>query len=164
MRRIDLEAHFVTEEWVKMMFENKGYPRYVKDKEKNTCQIQWGDSAVEPIGDILLKKLLDLGEIRLREMDEAGVDMQVLSLNDPGCQLFDTPEATELAQKTNDELALVIQKYPDRFIGLAAVAPQAPEKAADELERAVKELGFRGSNLLLREECAETVQIVADRA
>ena len=77
-------------------------------------------------------------------MDEAGIDVQVLSLNDPGCQLFDASEATALAKSTNDELARVIKKYPDRFIGLAAIAPQAPKEAADELERAVKDLGLSG--------------------
>ena len=80
-------------------------------------------------------------------MDEAGIDIQVLSLNDPGCQLFDTAEATALVKKTNDELAQVIRKHPDRFIGLAALAPQNPEGAAEELERTVKELGFRGAYL-----------------
>ncbi|NIN01563.1 MAG: hypothetical protein GTO24_26755, partial [candidate division Zixibacteria bacterium] len=59
MKKIDFEAHFITEEWVAKMFENKGYPRYVRDKKTNTCQILWGGDAVEPIGDILLRKLLD---------------------------------------------------------------------------------------------------------
>jgi predicted TIM-barrel fold metal-dependent hydrolase len=80
-------------------------------------------------------------------MDEAGIDMQVLSLNDPGCELFDEPDATALAKKTNDELAKVIKKYPNRFIGLAALAPQNPKAAAEELERAISDLGFRGTKI-----------------
>jgi predicted TIM-barrel fold metal-dependent hydrolase len=78
-------------------------------------------------------------------MDEAGVDVQVISLNDPGCQLFEASEAAELARKMNDALACVTRKHPDRFIGLAVLAPQSPAEAADELERTVKELGFRGA-------------------
>lgn len=52
-----------------------------------------------------------------------------------------------MAQQTNDELADVVKKYPDRYVGLAALAPQDPEGSAKELERAVKELGMRGAKL-----------------
>ncbi|NIO06110.1 MAG: amidohydrolase family protein [Proteobacteria bacterium] len=144
MKKIDFEAHFVTEEWVAKMFENKGYPKYVRAKKTNTCQILWGGDAVEPIGDILLRKLLDSGEGRLKAMDETGVDVQVLSLTIPGVELLDPSVGTALARKTNDALFEVIKKHPDRFFGFAALAPQSPEEAAEELERAVKELGLKG--------------------
>ena len=144
MKRIDFEAHFITEEWVSEMFRNKGYPRYAKDLKTNACRIEWGPDMVEPIGDILLNNLLDLGEGRLKKMDEAGIDMQVLSLTIPGVEQMDPSTATVLAKKTNDALAQVIRKYPDRYIGFASLAPQEPEKAADELERSVKELGLKG--------------------
>ena len=144
MKGIDFEAHFVTEEWVKMMFENKGYPRYVRDKKTNACRVWWAPDGVEPIGDILLNKLLDLGEGRLKTMDASGIDVQVLSLTIPGVELFDGATGTALAKKTNDVLSEVIQKHQDRFLGFAALAPQKPEEAADELERAVKDLGLKG--------------------
>lgn len=144
MKRIDLEAHFATEEWVKMMFENEGYPRYVKDKKTNATKVLWGGDAEEPIGDILLNKLLDLGEGRLKDMDGAGVDVQALSLTTPGVELFNPETGTALAKRTNDALAEVIRKYPGRFTGFAALAPKNPEGAAEELERTVKELGFKG--------------------
>ncbi len=81
---------------------------------------------------------------RLKDMDEAGIDMQVLSLG-PGIEQYDAAFAIPLAEKTNDELAEVIRKYPDRFAGLASIAPQDPEAAADELERAVVMLGLKGA-------------------
>ena len=80
-------------------------------------------------------------------MDEAGVDIQVLSLAVPGCEQFETSEGAAMARQTNDELAEAIRKYPDRYIGLAALAPQDPAGAASELERAVKELGMKGAKL-----------------
>jgi len=144
MKKIDFEAHFVTEEWVTMMFENKGYPRYDRDKKTNRFRVLWDDDGVEPIGDVLLNKLLDLGEGRLREMDAVGVDVQLLTLTTPGVELFDAATGTALAKRANDELSGVVKEYPDRFIGYAALAPQNPEAAADELERTVKELGFKG--------------------
>jgi len=144
MKKIDFEAHFITEEWVAQMFENKDYPRYVRDKETDACRIEWGADSVEPIGDILLNKLLDLGEGRLEIMDASGIDMQVLSLTIPGVDLMDPAIGTALAKNTNDALSEVIKKYPDRFVGFAALAPQDPQAAADELQRAVKDLDLKG--------------------
>jgi len=77
-------------------------------------------------------------------MDAAGIDMQVLSLTTPHINLFEASEGTTWSRKVNDELSAVVKKYPDRFVGLAAVAPQSPGEAADELERAVTELGLKG--------------------
>jgi 2,3-dihydroxybenzoate decarboxylase len=89
--------------------------------------------------------LTDLGEGRLRKMDEAGIDMQVLSISFPGVELFNTIDATAMARSINDELSSAVKKYPERFAGFAAIAPQAPEAAADELERAVVKLGLKGA-------------------
>ncbi|MDP2646693.1 MAG: amidohydrolase family protein [Desulfobacterales bacterium] len=144
MKKIDFEAHFITPDWFSQMFKNKGYPRYTREKTAGACRVQWAAGIVEPIGDVLLNKLLDLGEERLKAMDAAGVDVQVLSLTIPGVELLDPAVATALARKTNDVLAAAIRKYPDRFSGFAALAPQNPQAAADELERAVKTLGLIG--------------------
>ena len=144
MKKIDFEAHFVTDEWVTEMFGNRGYPRYVRDEKTAQCRVQWSPDDVEPIGDILLNKLLDLGEGRLKVMDDNGVDLQVLSLTIPGVELMDASTGTALARNVNDALADVVRKHPDRFLGFAALAPQSPEEAANELERAVKELDLKG--------------------
>jgi predicted TIM-barrel fold metal-dependent hydrolase len=88
----------------------------------------------------------EIGEIRLRAMDEAGIDLQVISLNKPGVQLIEDPQtAAELARASNDLLAQSIAKYPTRFAGLAAVPTAAPKAAARELDRAVRELGLKGA-------------------
>ena len=144
MKKIDFETHFVTKEFVKTMLENKGYPRYVEDKKTNSRRLWYAPDVGEPIGDVVLNKLLDLGEERLKKMDAAGIDVQVLSLSSPGVEQFDVEIGTPLAKKTNDQLSEVIKKYPGRFMGLAALAPKNPQAAADELERAVKSLGFKG--------------------
>jgi predicted TIM-barrel fold metal-dependent hydrolase len=100
----------------------------------------------QPFADALLDRLLDVGEKRLQKMDECGVDVQVLSLSAPGIEQFDPATGTILARKSNDALFEVIKRYPDRFMGYAALAPKNPKAAADELERAVTELGFKGWN------------------
>jgi len=70
--------------------------------------------------------------------------MQVLSLGTPGVEAFGA-DGTTVAAEANDELSEVIKKYPGRFAGFAAIAPQDPEQAAKELERAVKKLGLKGA-------------------
>lgn len=88
--------------------------------------------------------LLDLERERLRDMDDNGVDMQVLSLTAPGVQMFDADTATALATVANDSLAAVISRFPTRFAGLASFAPQSPLRAVREMERAVRDLHLNG--------------------
>jgi predicted TIM-barrel fold metal-dependent hydrolase len=91
------------------------------------------------------RRLDDLGELRLKEMDEAGIDVQVISHGAPSTQRLDPKTAVRLARHANDRLAQAIAAHPDRFAGFAALPTPDPEAAADELERAVTTLGFRGA-------------------
>jgi 2,3-dihydroxybenzoate decarboxylase/5-carboxyvanillate decarboxylase len=102
------------------------------------------DAAPGSGGMHVLEALLDIENNRLREMDECGVDMHVLSLTSPGVQMFDADTACELATLANDRLAEVIARHPNRFAGLAAFAPQAPKRAVREMERAIRSLKLNG--------------------
>src|SRR5215813_353551 len=91
-------------------------------------------------------RVMDIHERRLREMDQNGIEIMLLSLNAPAVQAIpDEKRAAEVARKANDYLAEQVAKRPNRFQGLAALAMQDPDGAARELERCVKELGFRGA-------------------
>ena len=81
---------------------------------------------------------------RLAEMDKAGVDMQVLSLNPPMVYWADTGLGSRLARLYNDELAAAVAGRPDRLAGLATVPLQHVPAAVEELTRAVRQLGLRG--------------------
>src|SRR5262249_38427536 len=59
-------------------------------------------------------RMLDLGDLRIRDMDQTGIAKQILSLTSPGVQVFDAPEAVPLARSSNDQLAEAIRKHPDR--------------------------------------------------
>jgi len=83
-------------------------------------------------------------ELRLKDMDEAGIDMQVLSIRNPGVEEFDVSEGIKWARKINNKLAEVVHKYPTRFAGFSTIPWQDPTAAVVELERAVKELGLKG--------------------
>ncbi len=79
-------------------------------------------------------------------MDEAGIDVAVLSLAAPGTEPFEPSLGTKIARETNDALAEAIARHPDRYLGYATLAPKDADGACKELERCVKELGFRGWN------------------
>jgi 2,3-dihydroxybenzoate decarboxylase len=92
------------------------------------------------------RRLPDFTEYRLADMDAAGIDLQVLSLTVPGVQAdANATAAREHARFANDHLARVVAGHPDRFRGFAALPTQDPEAAAEELDRAVRELGFCGA-------------------
>jgi len=101
----------------------------------------------------MMRKLYDRGEGRLKDMDEAGIDMQVLFIGTlsqdevRASEKLDASDATAIAKTINDGLSEVVKKYPKRFTGLAALPMGNPSQAADELERAVKELGLKGGEI-----------------
>jgi 2,3-dihydroxybenzoate decarboxylase len=91
------------------------------------------------------RRMLDLDDERLREMDAHGIAFAILSLNAPGVQsVFDRRKAVDVARRGNDTLAAAVARHPDRYAGFAAVAMQDPDAAIAELTRAVQELGFKG--------------------
>src|SRR6185503_9824377 len=90
-------------------------------------------------------RLLELQGERLVLMDKHGIEMMVVSLNAPAVQAIPDPKkAVALARQANDALAAEVAKRPDRFQALAAVAMQDVDAAIKELERSIKELGFKG--------------------
>ncbi|MDR2213404.1 MAG: amidohydrolase family protein [Pseudomonadales bacterium] len=89
------------------------------------------------------EKLADLDALRIADMDAAGIDHQIIALTSPGVQVFERDIAVSLARESNDVLADAVKRHPTRFTGLCAIAPQAPELAAQELERCLK-LDMRG--------------------
>jgi len=91
------------------------------------------------------RRLNDLGELRLAEMDTAGIDVQVLSHAAPSAQRLDPDTAVRLARAANDRLAQAVAAHPDRFAAFAALPTPDPEAAAAELDRAVTQLGFKGA-------------------
>ena len=93
----------------------------------------------------LQKRISDLGALRLKEMDEAGIDMQVLSHGAPATQNLDAETAIPLARVVNDRLHQVIQANPRRFAAFAVLPTADPKAAADEFARAVTKLGFKGA-------------------
>jgi predicted TIM-barrel fold metal-dependent hydrolase len=94
----------------------------------------------------LEQRLLDLHEHRVSEMDAHGIEYAILSLNSPAIQaIANRSRAVEVARLSNDVLADAVARKPDRLGGFAALPLQDPDAAAEELTRAVRELGFKGA-------------------
>jgi gamma-resorcylate decarboxylase len=123
--KIAVEEHFVT-----------------PDLEWCIASVGWDAAAWRRV----LDRLIDVEGERLEQMDRYGIDVAVLSLGAFGIQsVTETAEAVRAARRANDALAEVVHRRSDRFTGLAAVAMQDPQAAADELERSVRELGLKGA-------------------
>jgi 5-carboxyvanillate decarboxylase len=95
----------------------------------------------------LQEQLCDIGEGRIQRMNELGIDRQLLLLTAPGVQVLTPERGTALAALSNDRLAEACRKYPDRFSGLAAFAPQDVKGAVAEIERGMTKLGLNGAVL-----------------
>jgi len=140
--RIATEEAFATREQI------DAYLRMVKDgtADKGVTSL-WGFYARSPSerATTILERLLDLGQQRLRHMDETGIDKAVLALTAPGAQpLTDFGEARRLAQRANDYLAENVAAHKNRYIGMTTVAPQDPAWSASEIVRGARELNFKG--------------------
>jgi len=134
MRTITLEEHYATPAFM------EGPGRELKaqaEAARDHPQVAAGYAK-------LIEQLCDLDEGRIAAMDAAGIDVQVLSLTFPGVEQLDAAEAVAFARETNDLLAEAVRRHPSRFAGFAALPTAAPE-AAEELERMVREHGFKGA-------------------
>ena len=130
-KRIATEEAWVTPEIM------KGYRDLISKKAGDAGFLSLWGVFVER-GGILIDRLLDMGENRIKDMDATGIDVQLLLLTAPGSAGFRPGKAKSLAASSNDQLAEAIRKYPKRFAGLAAIAPQDPAAAAKELERGIE--------------------------
>ena len=95
----------------------------------------------------LQEQLYDLGAGRIQKMDEAGIDVQVVSHGAPSVQRMAAEVAVPLSRKSNDRLREAIGAHPGRLEAFAVVPTSDAKAGADELERAVTKLGFKGGML-----------------
>jgi len=102
-----------------------------------------GHAAQQP--DQIKERLFDFSDIRISEMDSAGIDVQILSHQSPGSQRLKNEVAIDACKNVNNALAQVISNHSDRFLGFAMLPTNLPIDAASELRRSVEELGFKGA-------------------
>jgi predicted TIM-barrel fold metal-dependent hydrolase len=133
MRVVAIEEHFTVPALVRRIdpgaISRRGYrPRKAPANGPNPIEL-----------------LPEIGEQRLKSMDETGITVQVLSNTGPGPDLVPGPEGVAIAREMNDHLAAAIARHPDRFAGFAVLPMQSPDAAVAEFVRAVKDLRFVGA-------------------
>ena len=134
---IDIHAHFVD--------------RHYLDELTRQCKL---DIEQTPDGKTLLRDkgatiawtrpdMFDI-EHRLRDMDNKGIGMRVLSVSAPNVYPFAGDEQMRMTRHVNDRLAEYCRAHPDRFIGLASLPLNDIGASLKEIDRAVGDLGLKG--------------------
>jgi len=130
MRTITLEEHYVTPAYL----DGPGQQLKASLQPRPANQAQ-----------TVFDQLCDLSERRVADMDDAGIDVQILSIATPGVEQLEAAEAEKVARESNDYVAEAVKRYPTRLGVFATLPTAAPIKAADELERTIHEYGFKGA-------------------
>ena len=137
-RKIDVHNHFYPDEFIQAVEQHSRYARIEPAPDGELLIHYEGDYSV------IVRSHRD-PEQRIRDLDTAGVDMQILSLTVPGVHHEPADEGLALARLTNDAFGAIVQKYPERYGAFATLPTQVPDEAARELERAVNDLGLAGA-------------------
>jgi hypothetical protein len=124
MKTITLEEHFVTTDFL------RATGALGEDTPSEIARMR--------------EKLLDLGEVRLRAMDEGGVSLQVLSLAAHGLDELTAQNANAVLAGVHDEAAEAVRAHPDRFAAFATPGLRNVPEAIKEMERAIGQLRFKG--------------------
>ena len=144
VRTLDTHAHILDMETVSLIQKEApkaGFKLTPLDEENG--QLELGGRVINPFP----RGAWDF-ERRLRDMDAAGLDIQVLSNVPPTFGYGLEPElALTVSQIQNEQMAARAKAMPDRFMAIATLPMQAPELAAKELRRAMIELGMKGAQI-----------------
>lgn len=136
---IDIHSHYLPRTLVEALERRGELPR-ITDTPAGRM-IEYGRGNGHP----LLPNMGDI-ELRIRDMDEQGIDLAVISVNIPGVDWFPETDGPSVARAVNDELAALVAAHPTRLAALATLPLQVPEAAAAELERTFA-AGFCGAQI-----------------
>lgn len=143
---IDFEAHFYTQAAFDYLSQRKEFPILVKEQEPNAYNLRFTDQIALFQHTEFMNILCDVGVNRIKAMDAAGLDVQVLSFSSPGIDELDPDHASAatIAVELNDLLFETVKCHSNRFMGFAAISPYDVKSSVKELERAITQLGFVG--------------------
>jgi predicted TIM-barrel fold metal-dependent hydrolase len=137
MIRVDCQTHVFPRAYAELLLRNTTEVRTIRR----------GDAYVVSYGDLQTFTLsLEPYDPRakIRDMDAAGIDVSVLTVNIPGPELLTSELGIEGARICNDYLAELCATFPGRFVGLATLPLQDKPAAMAEYDRAIRGLGLRG--------------------
>ena len=143
MKIIDCEFHYFLPELMEYLSTRNNSMRYYP--ETKTLEVR--DKLFAHLGGVtneypVIDELMNFGAERIAVMDKNGIDVGVMA-SSAALEELPEKEAIYFAQKSNDAVAEIINKYPERFLGAAVLPTPYVDAAIKELERCVKELGFK---------------------
>jgi aminocarboxymuconate-semialdehyde decarboxylase len=140
---------------MKIDIHNHFYPtRFLRQLEKDGSTVglsvetdEWGRQILVQHGNRLVTITPPMNNInqRLEDMDQAGFDMQILTLSAPSVDIFPVEIGESLARVVNDEIGEICQKHPDRFMAFATLPFIDPDRTVNELKRCIDEMKFKGA-------------------
>lgn len=140
MSRIDVHTHFLCLDFVKHLQGRSSLPRTVLEGGVYVMQCAAGLRLPT------VPNIVDM-EVKLKDCDAMGIKLNALSLGIPGPDTLGGDEADDWASRINDDLAGVIERYPGRFVGFGTVGFGSVERSIAEVDRCIKQLGFKGIQL-----------------
>ncbi|MGD2295019.1 MAG: amidohydrolase family protein [Candidatus Aminicenantes bacterium] len=140
MRIIDFHNHFFPPVYIEAVRSEESEVKVTFDKDKNPLLHYPGDY------NIVVPEHRDI-DVRAKALKKAGVDKQILTFTTPGVHIESPERAVELARMVNDSFAIIKHERGDQFAALATLPLNDPGASVKELERAVKDLGFKGAAL-----------------
>jgi aminocarboxymuconate-semialdehyde decarboxylase len=141
-KTIDMHTHVLADATVKLMqkeIPSLGLKMAPYDADNAVCEVAGVAYRPFPRGGHDIER-------RFKDMDAAEVDVHLLSAA-PQTWLYGQEAAVGVAASAiqNDEIARHVKEHPERFSGIATLPMQTPDKAADELRRAMRKLGLHGA-------------------
>lgn len=140
MTVIDFHNHFFPPEYLEAVQRGPSNVKVTFDSKKNPLLHYPGDY------NVIVPEHRDIG-LRAEVLEKSGVDKQVLTFTTPGVHIESPDFAVDLARMVNDSFAIIMRERSDQFTALATLPLNDPEASVEELERAIKDLGFKGAAL-----------------
>lgn len=141
LKIIDIQSHFLPERWINEISKRNNFP--ILQKITDHKYLIHG-SEFDELPYHSKKSGIDI-HAKLKEMDDAGIELSLLTLSPPGPDIIsDKEEADKLAKISNDGIAEIVNCYPNRFLGVANLGYGNMEDSVKELYRCINELNFVG--------------------
>jgi aminocarboxymuconate-semialdehyde decarboxylase len=140
--RLDLHTHYYPEAYFQMVRDTPGDFSFGRDPTGRTIITYQGSrffGVTAPMTDPAR---------RIEDMDRVGIDVEVVSVSTPNVFFADERRQPEVARMVNDAYADLIARHPRRFKGFASIPMDNPDRALDELHRAIDTLKLQGVILL----------------
>ena len=153
--RIDVHTHLVYLDFIQHLHGRSSLPNAVKNGGTYVVSCSPGFRAERP------PHHFDV-EVKLKDMEEMGVELSVLSHGIPGPELLEPAAADDWAARINDHLAGVVERYPDKFIAWGSIGFGSPERSITEVDRCIHQLGFKGIQLFsnIRQTALDSAEFV----